>query len=111
MQLAFEESDHGYEQQTEGKRRELTYPYRVCKVLRRPCTGRHHRVLREGCGSQVEWRNGMWMRVSAPTRRADDGVLHLVLDAGRSIGDDVDAAAEPRQTHNIVGGGVRLTAV
>jgi hypothetical protein len=75
---------HGYEQQT-GKRGELTYPYRFCKLLRWPCTGRDERVLRRGCGSQVDWRNGVWMRVSASTRHIDEGgVLHLVVQARRN---------------------------
>ena len=86
MQLAFEENKHGYEQQTEGKRGELTYPDRFCKrLLRRPCTGWHQRVLRGGCGSQVDWRNGVWMRFSGSTRHpGEEGVLHLVVQARRN---------------------------
>jgi hypothetical protein len=76
--LALRRDEHGYEQQTEGKRGDLTYAHRFCKrLLRRPCTGWHRCVLRARCGSQVERRDGVWMRVSAPTRRVE-GVLHLV---------------------------------
>ena len=72
--------EHGYEQWTEGQRGELTYAGRCCKrLLRRPCTGWHDRVLRGRCGGQVDGRNGLWLRVGASTRRADEGgVLHLV---------------------------------
>ena len=45
----------GYEQQAEGKRGELTYAHRFCRrLLRRPRAGWRQRVLRGGCGSQVE---------------------------------------------------------
>jgi hypothetical protein len=64
-------NEHGYEQQTEGKRGELTSAHRFCKrLLRRPCTGWHRRLLRAGCGSQVEPRNRLWMRFSVSRRDA-----------------------------------------
>ena len=74
-------NEHGYEQQTEGKCGELTHAHRFCKrLLRRPCTGRHQRVLRGGCGSQVDWRHQLWLWVSASKRRADEvGLLRLVV--------------------------------
>ena len=52
---------------------------RFCnRLLRRPSTGRHRRLLRAGCGSQVERRKRLWMWISDSTRRADEGgVLHL----------------------------------
>ena len=80
MQLAFEETEHGHEQQTEGKRRELTYGPRFRKrLLRRPGTGWHRRLLRARCVSQVERRKRLWMRFRASTRRAyEGGMLHLV---------------------------------
>ena len=64
----------------EGKRGELTYAHRFCKrLLRRPCTGWHQRVLRGRCGGQVDRRKRVWMRFSASTRRASEGrMLHLV---------------------------------
>ena len=63
----------------EGKRGELTHAHRFCKrLLRRPCTGWHQRVLRARCGGQVDGRNRVWMRVSASTRRYDEeGLLQL----------------------------------
>ena len=74
-------NEHGYEQQAEGKRGELTYPHWFCKrLLRRPSAGWYRRVLREGCHSQVDRRNGLWVWVSASTRRSEDwGVLHLAV--------------------------------
>ena len=80
MQLAFEEKWHGYEQRNEGKRGELTYAHRFCKrLLRRPCTGWHRRLLRARCGSQVERRKRLWMRFSTSTRRPSEGrMLYLV---------------------------------
>ena len=74
-------NEHGYEQQAEGKRGELTYPHWFCKrLLRRPSAGWYRRVLREGCHSQVDRRNGLWVWVSASTRRSEDwGVLRLAV--------------------------------
>ena len=49
------------------------------RLLRRPCTGWHRRLLRARCGSQVERRKRLWMRFSTSTRRASEGrMLHLV---------------------------------
>ena len=83
MQLALRRNDHGYEQQSEGKRGELTYAHRFCeRLLRRPCTGWHRRLLRARCDSQVDRRNRLWMWVSDSTRRASEGrLLRLVVQA------------------------------
>jgi hypothetical protein len=59
---------------------DLTYAHQFCqRLLRRPCTGWHRRLLRARCGSQVERRKRLWMRFSVSTRRASEsGMLHLV---------------------------------
>jgi hypothetical protein len=77
--LLLRRNEHGYEQHTEGKRGELTSAHWFCKrLLRRPCTGRHQRVLRGGCGGQVHGQKRVWMRVSASPRRYDgEGLLQL----------------------------------
>lgn len=76
-------NEHGHEQQTEGKRGELAYAHWLRKrLLRRPCTGWHRRLLRARCGSQVDRWNRLWMWVSDSTRRVDEGGL-LRLGRGR----------------------------
>ena len=105
MQLAFEENEHGYEQQTQGKRGELTYAQWFCKrLLRRPCTGWHQRVLRGGCGSQIDRRKRVRVRVSASWWRYDeDGLLQLSVhtedgpSAGNTIHVGDDGHCEERQ--------------
>ena len=68
--------EHGYEQQPQGKRGELTYADRFCKrLLRRPCTGWLQRVLRGRCGSQVDRRNRVWVQHSAAARRAQQVIV------------------------------------
>ena len=72
----FEENEHGYEHQPQGKRGELRYADRFCnRLLRRPCTGWHQRVLRERCGRQVDRRNRVWVQCSAAPRRAQQVIL------------------------------------
>ena len=90
--------EHEYERQTEDGRGELEYGRRFCeRLLRRTRTRRYQRVLCERCGGQVDRRNGVWVRLSASTRRVYEGrVLHLecrsreatIFNVGRPFGEN-----------------------